>query len=136
MAVCMRYRPVQDISPQPKRTIGEIFEEKFKAAMIKKKKVKARKFIANDTHVPIPRFVIEDGQRKDILRNIKRKECSPRDVAVMLEDLKGQMDAESFGSGLTEYHKWKTPTQAGRIGFVPLQHFGYVGPSHPLPLFS
>lgn len=31
--------------------------------------------------------------------------------------------------------KWKTPTNRGRLGFVALQHFGYVGPSESIPLY-
>lgn len=66
---------------------------------------------------------------------MKKGESTGKDVALFLEDVKGQMDAEASGSGLTEYHKWKTPIGGDTIGFVGLQNFGYVGPSKHLPLY-
>lgn len=132
---CTKYRMDQDTTPKPIKTIEEIPLEVLQALEALRKPVKDRKFIANDTHVLIPRYLLSDHQRKNIIRKMKKGESTGRDVALFLEDEKGKMDTEASGSGLTEYHKWKTPTKDGRSGFVALPHFGYVGSSKSLPMY-
>lgn len=118
----------QDTSPKPTKTVYRPF--KMPPQMKKKQKT------ANDYHVPVPRNVLSEHQRRFLYQKMRTAEFTARDFRLLIEDVKGQWDDESSNSGLKDYMKWKTKTEDDRIVFVALQDFGYEGPSEPYLSFT
>lgn len=76
---CASYRRYQ-ASPRPIKTIGGIPAQDTVQAV--RRKVMNKQFIANDSHVPVPRHMLTNYQRKEITRRIDKTESTRRDVAV------------------------------------------------------